>query len=99
MATSLRICVQQKPLLIEQGIDFRGFIPAERPSTCRGRSVPGGEIQSTKRNAQVEIAEDQLRAWPFGGDNKESATDEFYILERYGNFFAHLRATCPSRNC
>ncbi|PWY82018.1 thermophilic desulfurizing enzyme family protein [Aspergillus heteromorphus CBS 117.55] len=32
------------------------------------------------------------RAWPFGGDNKASATDEFYILERYGNFFAHLRA-------
>lgn len=33
------------------------------------------------------------RAWPFGGDNKESATDEFYILERYGNYFAHLHAT------
>ncbi|KAJ5143054.1 Acyl-CoA dehydrogenase N-terminal [Penicillium bovifimosum] len=33
------------------------------------------------------------RPWPFGGENKESATDEFYILERYGNFFAHLRAT------
>lgn len=33
------------------------------------------------------------RAWPFGGDNKESPTEEFYILERYGNFFAHLRAT------
>ncbi|OJJ00814.1 hypothetical protein ASPVEDRAFT_40323 [Aspergillus versicolor CBS 583.65] len=33
------------------------------------------------------------RAWPFGGDNKDAATDEFYILERYGNFFAHLRAT------
>ncbi|KAJ5683162.1 hypothetical protein N7462_006327 [Penicillium macrosclerotiorum] len=32
------------------------------------------------------------RAWPFGGDTKDSATDEFYILERYGNFFAHLRA-------
>lgn len=32
------------------------------------------------------------RAWPYGGDNKEKATDEFYILERYGNFFAHLRA-------
>ncbi|KAJ5295148.1 hypothetical protein PENANT_c035G11254 [Penicillium antarcticum] len=32
------------------------------------------------------------RAWPFGGDNKELAIDEFYILERYGNFFAHLRA-------
>jgi alkylation response protein AidB-like acyl-CoA dehydrogenase len=24
--------------------------------------------------------------------NKERATDEFYILERYGNFHAHLRA-------
>ncbi|KAL2832129.1 acyl-CoA dehydrogenase/oxidase [Aspergillus cavernicola] len=33
------------------------------------------------------------RPWPFGGGDKESATDEFYILERYGNFFAHLRAT------
>ncbi|GLI80041.1 hypothetical protein PoHVEF18_008389 [Penicillium ochrochloron] len=33
------------------------------------------------------------RAWPFGGDNKDSPTEEFYILERYGNFFAHLRAT------
>ncbi|KEQ68147.1 acyl-CoA dehydrogenase NM domain-like protein [Aureobasidium namibiae CBS 147.97] len=32
------------------------------------------------------------RAWPYGGDNKQSATDEFYILERYGNFHAHLLA-------
>jgi len=32
------------------------------------------------------------RPWPFGGDNKDKATDEFYILERYGNFHAHLRA-------
>jgi alkylation response protein AidB-like acyl-CoA dehydrogenase len=32
------------------------------------------------------------RAWPFGGDNKDNASDEFYILERYGNFHAHLRA-------
>lgn len=32
------------------------------------------------------------RPWPYGGGNKESAADEFYILERYGNFFAHLRA-------
>lgn len=32
------------------------------------------------------------RAWPFGGDNKDTPTEEFYILERYGNFFAHLRA-------
>ncbi|KAM7198710.1 thermophilic desulfurizing enzyme family protein [Naviculisporaceae sp. PSN 640] len=39
--------------------------------------------QYTKKNT---------RAWPYGGDNKESATDEFYILSTYGNFFAHLRA-------
>ncbi|PVI01807.1 acyl-CoA dehydrogenase NM domain-like protein [Periconia macrospinosa] len=32
------------------------------------------------------------RAWPFGGDNKEQATDEFYILSTYGNYHAHLRA-------
>ncbi|BEJ15749.1 hypothetical protein CspHIS471_0503540 [Cutaneotrichosporon sp. HIS471] len=32
------------------------------------------------------------RPWPFGGDNKDKATDEFYILERYGNFYAHLAA-------
>ena len=32
------------------------------------------------------------RAWPFGGDNKDKPTEEFYILERYGNFKAHLRA-------
>lgn len=32
------------------------------------------------------------RAWPYGGDNKDKAEDEFYILERYGNFKAHLRA-------
>ena len=32
------------------------------------------------------------RAWPYGGDNKSTATDEFYVLERYGNFKAHLRA-------
>ena len=32
------------------------------------------------------------RPWPFGGDNKDSATDEFYILSRYGTLAAHLRA-------
>ncbi|KAL6244786.1 hypothetical protein RBB50_008314 [Rhinocladiella similis] len=34
----------------------------------------------------------KTRAWPFGGDNKVRATDEFYVLSRYGSFFAHLRA-------
>jgi alkylation response protein AidB-like acyl-CoA dehydrogenase len=32
------------------------------------------------------------RAWPFSNDKKDAATEEFYVLERYGNFFAHLRA-------
>jgi hypothetical protein len=32
------------------------------------------------------------RAWPFGGDNKNKASEEFYILATYGNFHAHLRA-------
>ncbi|AEO68410.1 3d28e210-92bf-446e-a9f2-4711ed403871 [Thermothielavioides terrestris] len=32
------------------------------------------------------------RPWPYGGDPKPSATDEFHILSIYGNFFAHLRA-------
>ncbi|QIX02152.1 hypothetical protein AMS68_007669 [Peltaster fructicola] len=32
------------------------------------------------------------RAWPFGGDNKDKAVDEWYILERYGTFRAHLQA-------
>ncbi|KAI9651491.1 MAG: hypothetical protein M1831_000808 [Alyxoria varia] len=34
----------------------------------------------------------KTRAWPYGGDNKETATEEFYILERYGNYVAHTRA-------
>lgn len=32
------------------------------------------------------------RAWPYGGDDKERAIDEWYILERYGGFKAHLNA-------
>ncbi|TID23574.1 thermophilic desulfurizing enzyme family protein [Venturia nashicola] len=34
----------------------------------------------------------KTRPWPYGGDNKEKASDEFYILATYGNFHAHLRA-------
>ncbi|KAL5334398.1 acyl-CoA dehydrogenase/oxidase [Aspergillus crustosus] len=33
------------------------------------------------------------RAWPFTPSPKSTGTEEFYILERYGNFLAHLRAT------
>jgi len=40
----------------------------------------------------VKYTAKHTRAWPYGGDNKDKASDEFYILERYGNFKAHLRA-------
>ncbi|GAB7329366.1 hypothetical protein MBLNU13_g01153t3 [Cladosporium sp. NU13] len=32
------------------------------------------------------------RAWPFGGDNKDRATEEWYILERYGGWHSQLLA-------
>lgn len=32
------------------------------------------------------------RPWPYGGDNKDKATEEWYILERYGTYAAHLEA-------
>jgi alkylation response protein AidB-like acyl-CoA dehydrogenase len=34
----------------------------------------------------------KTRSWPYGGDNKESATDEWYILEAYGDFRSRLWA-------
>lgn len=34
----------------------------------------------------------QTRAWPYGGDNKDTPLEEFYILERYGGYHAHLLA-------
>ncbi|KAI9745850.1 MAG: hypothetical protein M1818_000531 [Claussenomyces sp. TS43310] len=42
--------------------------------------------------AAANYTKTNTRAWPFGGDNKDSPTEEFYILERYGNFKAHLLA-------
>ena len=43
-------------------------------------------------DAAAKYTVKHTRAWPFGGDNKERATDEWYILERYGTFRAHLNA-------
>jgi alkylation response protein AidB-like acyl-CoA dehydrogenase len=40
----------------------------------------------------VKCTAEYTRAWPYEGDNKDRPSDEFYILERYGNFKAHLRA-------
>lgn len=33
------------------------------------------------------------RAWPYGGDNKDKAVDEFYILSQYGRYQALQLAT------
>lgn len=35
----------------------------------------------------------KTRPWPYGGDNKESATEEFYILETYGDLQSKLWAS------
>ncbi|GAB2788593.1 acyl-CoA dehydrogenase family protein [Amycolatopsis magusensis] len=35
---------------------------------------------------------ERTRPWPYGGDNKDSATEEFYILETYGDLQAKLWA-------
>lgn len=43
-------------------------------------------------HAGSSYTRNSTRAWPYGGDNKESALDEFYILEKYGTFRAHLAA-------
>jgi alkylation response protein AidB-like acyl-CoA dehydrogenase len=43
-------------------------------------------------DAAAKYTVNGTRAWPYGGDNKEKATEEWYILERYGAFRAHLNA-------
>ncbi|WP_158891319.1 acyl-CoA dehydrogenase family protein [Amycolatopsis anabasis] len=35
---------------------------------------------------------DRTRPWPYGGDNKESAADEWYILDAYGDLQSKLWA-------
>ncbi|MEV4711628.1 acyl-CoA dehydrogenase family protein [Micromonospora sp. NPDC049374] len=44
-------------------------------------------------SAAVEYTRTTTRPWPYGGDDKESATDEWYILEAYGDFRSRLWAT------
>lgn len=43
-------------------------------------------------DAASSYTRDWTRAWPYGGDDKDRAIDEWYILERYGGFKAHLNA-------
>jgi alkylation response protein AidB-like acyl-CoA dehydrogenase len=72
-----------------------------RPLTYNTLNVPA--IQLVFTNFYLGIAQgaletalaytnDRTRAWPYGGDNKESATEEWYILDAYGDLQAKLWA-------
>ncbi|CUM67370.1 uncharacterized protein PRCAT00005063001 [Priceomyces carsonii] len=40
----------------------------------------------------ADYTRNHTRPWPYGGDNKEKATDEWYIRETYGNLASKLFA-------
>ncbi|MEC3978764.1 acyl-CoA dehydrogenase family protein [Amycolatopsis sp. H20-H5] len=72
-----------------------------RPLTYNTLNVPA--IQLVFTNFYLGIAQgaletaldytsEQTRAWPYGGDNKDSATEEWYILDAYGDLQAKLWA-------
>ncbi|MBN6039462.1 acyl-CoA dehydrogenase family protein [Amycolatopsis sp. 195334CR] len=79
-----------------------GYVDKEfRPRTYNTLNVP--LIQLVFTNFYLGIARGALttataytrertRPWPYGGDNKESATEEFYILDTYGDLQAKLWA-------
>ncbi|MFE2753857.1 acyl-CoA dehydrogenase family protein [Actinosynnema sp. NPDC059335] len=79
-----------------------GYVDKEfRPRTYNTLNVP--LIQLVFTNFYLGIARgalhtataytrDRTRPWPYGGDNKESATEEFYILDTYGDLHAKLWA-------
>ncbi|MGW0889451.1 acyl-CoA dehydrogenase family protein [Saccharopolyspora sp. NPDC002578] len=43
-------------------------------------------------DAATSYTKEKTRAWPFGGDDKDSATEEFYVLDAYGDLQAKLWA-------
>ncbi|MDA3642987.1 acyl-CoA dehydrogenase family protein [Saccharopolyspora indica] len=79
-----------------------GYVDKEfRPLTYNTLNVP--TIQLVFANFYLGIAQAALRAgisytaqrtrpWPYGGDNKESATEEFYVLDAFGDLQAKLWA-------
>ncbi|QFU90594.1 acyl-CoA dehydrogenase family protein [Amycolatopsis sp. YIM 10] len=79
-----------------------GYVGKEfRPRTYNTLNVP--LIQLVFTNFYLGIARgalttataytrDRTRPWPYGGDNKESATEEFYVLDAYGDLQAKLWA-------
>lgn len=42
--------------------------------------------------AAASYTREKTRPWPYGGDNKDSATEEFYVLDAYGDLQAKLWA-------
>ncbi|MEV6718503.1 acyl-CoA dehydrogenase family protein [Lentzea sp. NPDC051208] len=79
-----------------------GYVGKEfQPRTYNTLNVP--LIQLVFTNFYLGIAKgalatataytrDRTRPWPYGGDNKESAGEEFYIVEGYGDLQAKLWA-------
>ncbi|GGP74986.1 acyl-CoA dehydrogenase family protein [Saccharothrix coeruleofusca] len=79
-----------------------GYVDKEfRPRTYNTLNVP--LIQLVFTNFYLGIAKgalttataytrDRTRPWPYGGDNKESAAEEFHVLETYGDLQAKLWA-------
>ncbi|MEU6130225.1 acyl-CoA dehydrogenase family protein [Saccharopolyspora sp. NPDC047091] len=43
-------------------------------------------------DAATAYTRDKTRPWPYGGDDKSSATEEFYVLDAYGDLQAKLWA-------
>lgn len=43
-------------------------------------------------NAGIAYTNAKTRPWPYGGDNKDSAAEEFYVLDAYGDLQAKLWA-------
>lgn len=100
---SVRISNIEAPWTDALGWDAQSHRPIDSILAVPFASLLLPTIQLVFSNFYLGIAQGSLdfargyttrstRAWPYGGDNKQAATEEFYILERYGNFFAHLRA-------
>ena len=49
-------------------------------------------IAQAALEAGLSYTAGNTRAWPYGGDNKESAGEEFYVLDGYGDLQAKLWA-------
>jgi alkylation response protein AidB-like acyl-CoA dehydrogenase len=79
-----------------------GYVDKQfQPLTYNTLNVPA--IQLVFANFYLGIAQGALgtatgytrektRPWPYGGDNKDSASEEFYILDAYGDLQAKLWA-------